>query len=194
MRIVTGVLMGAAAVLALMPWSLSAAAQPGAGRENTDSRGPAASCTNDGPLLVERKYAWPRQKEIALDGTWQLAFGDASQPAMVLPDLGEMAWFETSVPTGVHGALHRAGKAPSPYVGLNAKALRWVEDKAWWFRKSFRVPKDFAGGRRTEGEARRDGRGLLCSEQRSAVRGRRRAAGPGREERAGCGESRRHPD
>jgi beta-mannosidase len=95
--------------------------------------------------VIEKKYAWPREREISLNGAWQLAAGDPAQPATELADLAKLEWFDTTVPTDVHWALVRTGKAPNPYVGLNAKALRWVEDKAWWFRKSFAVPKDFRG-------------------------------------------------
>ncbi len=96
-------------------------------------------------LVVEKKYAWPRATELALDGAWQLAAGDPAQPAAELPDLAKLEWFETSVPTDVHWALVRAGKAPNPYAGFNIKELRWVEDKAWWFRKRFSVPENFRG-------------------------------------------------
>lgn len=96
-------------------------------------------------LVVESKYAWPRQGQLLLDGAWQLASGDIAQPVTALPDLGKLEWFDVSVPTSVHWALYRAGKAPHPYVGLNAKGLRWVEDQAWWFRKKFTVPGSFRG-------------------------------------------------
>ncbi len=105
----------------------------------------ARAADTNSTLLVEKKYAWPRHGQMVLDGAWQLAAGDAAQPKTELPDPGTLDWFDTSVPTDVHWALHRAGKAPHPYVGLNAKELRWVEDKAWWFRKTFTVPKDFRG-------------------------------------------------
>ena len=78
-------------------------------------------------LVVESKYAWPRERQIVLDGEWQLASGNTSQPATELPDLKSLEWFDTAVPTDVHWALYRANKAPHPYVGLNAKQLRWVE-------------------------------------------------------------------
>ena len=104
-----------------------------------------ASADTNSVSVVEKKYAWPRQKQIVLDGAWQLAAGDPAQPNTVLPELAKLDWFDATVPTDVHWALVRAGKAPNPYVGLNAKALRWVEDKAWWFRKNFSVPKDFRG-------------------------------------------------
>lgn len=105
----------------------------------------AGSADTNSVSVVEKKYAWPRQKQIVLDGTWQLAAGDAAHPAAELPDLAGLEWFDAAVPTDVHWALVRAGKAPNPYAGLNSKELRWVEDKAWWFRKSFSVPKEFRG-------------------------------------------------
>jgi len=73
------------------------------------------------------------------------AGGDAAQTNTLLPDLAALDWFETTVPTDVHWALVRAGKAPNPYAKLNIKDLRWVEDKAWYFRKRFSLDKSFRG-------------------------------------------------
>ena len=88
-------------------------------------------------------YPWPRPGQILLDGPWELAFSQPP-PAGKLPEsLDKLDWFSTTVPTDVHWALYRAGRAPHPYVGLGAQKLRWVEDKAWWFRKRFSVPKEF---------------------------------------------------
>jgi beta-mannosidase len=97
----------------------------------------------DPSLVGDKKYAWPRERELALSGAWQLASGDAAQTNTVLPDLARLDWFETTVPTDVHWALVRAGKAANPYAGLHSKDLRWVEDKAWYFRKTFSVDKTF---------------------------------------------------
>lgn len=105
----------------------------------------AGAVETNSHLLVERKYAWPRETEISLNGAWQIADGDPAQPAATLPDLAGLAWFDATVPTSVQWALVRAGKAPHPYADLNAKTLRWVEDKAWWFRKRFIVPPTFTG-------------------------------------------------
>ena len=105
----------------------------------------AQAADTNSVLLVEKKYAWPRAAELSLNGAWQLAAGDAAQPPTELPDLAKLEWFEATVPTDVHWALVRAGQAPNPYAGQNIKTMRWVEDKAWWFRKTFTVPKDFRG-------------------------------------------------
>lgn len=99
----------------------------------------------DGSLRTDYKYAWPREEEIVLDGTWQLAHTDVPDNVALPEDLDGLDWFEAELPTDVHWALYRAGKAGHPYVGLNTPSLRWVEDKAWWFRRRFTVPKSFEG-------------------------------------------------
>ncbi len=96
-------------------------------------------------LVSSPTYAWPRPDQVLLDGPWSLASTETSAGASALPDLGKLEWFATTVPTEVHWALFRAGKAPHPYVGLHAKQMRWVEDRSWWFRRKFTVPKDFRG-------------------------------------------------
>lgn len=97
----------------------------------------------DATLRTDYKYAWPREDQLVLDGSWQLAWTDIPEKVALPENLETMDWFEAQLPTDVHWALHRAGKAGHPYVGLNARDLRWVEDKAWWFRKRFTVPESF---------------------------------------------------
>jgi len=99
----------------------------------------------DGALRTDYKYAWPRDEEIVLDGTWQLAHTDVPDKVALPEDLDGLDWFEAELPADVHWALYRAGRAGHPYVGLNTPSLRWVEDKAWWFRRRFTVPKSFEG-------------------------------------------------
>jgi len=89
-------------------------------------------------------YPWPRAEQLVLDGTWDLAWTDPPAEIALPKQLDRLAWFTATVPGEVHWALHRAGKAPHPYVGLNAKSLRWVEDKTWWYRKRFTVPAAIA--------------------------------------------------
>ena len=93
----------------------------------------------------ESKFAWPRPDQIILDGVWDLAWSDPAESPDALPEVGKLDWFQAAVPCEVHWALHRAGKAPNPYVGLASKQLRWVEDKSWWFRRKFTLPADFRG-------------------------------------------------
>jgi beta-mannosidase len=99
----------------------------------------------DRSLLSDWKYAWPRAEQMVLDGEWSLACTDPPKEASLPKDLDKLEWIRTTVPTEVHWALYRAGKAPHPYVGLNAKSLRWIEDKSWWFRRRFVAPESWRG-------------------------------------------------
>lgn len=105
----------------------------------------AGAAEADPTLVSESKFAWPRADQIVLGGQWSLAWTEPPKEAAALPDLAKLEWIETAVPTEVHWALHRAGKAPHPYVGQGIKQMRWVEDKSWWFRRKFTVPREFRG-------------------------------------------------
>lgn len=107
--------------------------------------GPLPGADRDPSLRTDSKYAWPRHEQIVLDGEWLLAWTDPPQDVALPANLDGLEWIKTTVPTDVHWALYRAGKAPHPYVGRNAKAARWVEDKSWWFRRRFVAPEGWRG-------------------------------------------------
>lgn len=69
--------------------------------------------------------------------------GPSVPPPSLPKNFDRLDWFDVQVPTEVHWALYRAGKAPHPYVGLNLQQMRWVEEKVWWFRRRFVVPEEF---------------------------------------------------
>lgn len=50
-----------------------------------------------------------------------------------------------SVPGTVRNALLEAGKIPDPYVGYNNEKSLWVEDKEWWFFKTFTAGAELKG-------------------------------------------------
>ena len=106
-----------------------------------------ATPPRDPSLRSSANYLWPRQQQVVLDGPWTLAWTDPSQTVALPENMDRLDWFPTTVPGEVHWALYRAGKSPHPYVGLNAKQMRWVEDKSWWFRKRFVFPADMAKDR-----------------------------------------------
>ena len=106
-----------------------------------------ATPPRDPSLRSSAYYPWPRQQQVVLDGSWSLAWTDPPQTVALPENLDRLDWFPTTVPGEVHWALHRAGRAPHPYQGLNAKQMRWVEDKSWWFRKRFVLPADLAKDR-----------------------------------------------
>ncbi len=97
----------------------------------------------DAALRTDYKYAWPREDQLVLDGPWQLAHTDLPNQVALPENLDDLDWFDAELPTDVHWALYRAGKAGHPYVGLNTPGMRWVEDGVWWFRKRFAAPKSF---------------------------------------------------
>lgn len=97
----------------------------------------------DSDLRSDGRYPWPRENETVLDGTWRVAFTEPASGTTLPENLDSLDWFEATIPAEAHWALYRAGRVPHPYVGVNAKELRWVEDKSWWYRKRFHVPAEF---------------------------------------------------
>ena len=48
-------------------------------------------------------------------------------------------WFKASVPGCVHSDLYNNGLIPSPFFGLNAKDIQWIEDAEWEYKLTFHV-------------------------------------------------------
>ena len=53
----------------------------------------------------------------------------------------EMDWLPATVPGGVHEALLAAGRIADPYFDRNEGAVRWVEERDWWFRTHIPAPR-----------------------------------------------------
>lgn len=94
---------------------------------------------------------------VPLDGTWRLSAvcipgggvqhgfaGDAEPPQV---RCRFRAWQDARVPGCVQETLWRAGELPDPYLGDNLDHWRWVEDREWWYRRSFTLPPGFPDGR-----------------------------------------------
>ena len=62
-------------------------------------------------------------------------------------DRPEADWLPAIVPGGVHEALLAAGRIPDPYVDGNERAVRWVEERDWWFRTQIPAASSSPGGR-----------------------------------------------
>ena len=110
----------------------------------------------EGALVLHADW---QMRESALAGDDGAAFSRAGFPAA--------GWYRTSVPTTALGTLVRQGLYPDPYVGTNnlripdaneehnrrydlsrfshlpQQANPWA--KPYWFRREFRLPKEFAG-------------------------------------------------
>lgn len=83
---------------------------------------------------------------ISLDGSWileGLPYGEGTAKEAHLPHYLPADPLEALVPGEVHLDLLRAGRIEEPLFGENAKQCQWVEEREWWYRREFEVPKEF---------------------------------------------------
>ncbi len=102
----------------------------------------AASAPADSePGLCQPYRITPRTgaQHLALDGPWQLGWRDT---AITTPaELDTVTnWFNAEVPSTVQWALHRAGRCGHPYEHLNSQQYDWVDQKVWYYRRTFNLP------------------------------------------------------
>lgn len=91
--------------------------------------------------LANPYYVQPRTgaQHIALSDNWELSWRDAQITATT--DLAAQAkWIQVAHPQSVQMALHHAGELPHPYYNLNSKKYEWVDEKVWYYRRSFTLP------------------------------------------------------
>jgi beta-mannosidase len=97
---------------------------------------------SDGPKLYQPYRITPRTgaQHIALSGEgWELSHTD--QPIKALSDLANRKdGFQTSVPNSVHWSYYKAGKLPHPYYHKNSDLYKFMDEKVWYYRKSFATP------------------------------------------------------
>ncbi|MCE5200708.1 MAG: sugar-binding domain-containing protein [Armatimonadota bacterium] len=85
------------------------------------------------------------RNEQILNGKWELAAfdsgcGDWQRVESPYP-------LHAPVPGEVHPALESAGIIDDPFYGTNSEHLQWIEDKEWWYRRSFTLPSGFEKSR-----------------------------------------------
>jgi beta-mannosidase len=76
----------------------------------------------------------------SLNGEWQLrheALAVSGLPGLALVTPMQTGWLPAQVPGEVHLDLMAAGLMEEPLFSTNAPACRWVEDRSWWFRRTF---------------------------------------------------------
>ena len=79
---------------------------------------------------------------VSLDGEWNFCWTDTAVDA---PSALSFE-YPTEIPASVYHSLHRAGVLPNPYVGTNSKQYHWVDEKVWYYRKTFALDRaDFDG-------------------------------------------------
>lgn len=99
------------------------------------------------PALWQPYRISPRTgaQHLSLDGEWRLGWRDAGVGNVAELD-GLTTWLAAQVPSTVQWALHRAGKHGHPYAHLNSKQYDWVDEKVWYYRRSFDLPAARSGG------------------------------------------------
>lgn len=75
---------------------------------------------------------------VSLDGTWKLTFSKRG-----IPEEKWGRWIEAQVPGDVHLDLMRAGIIPEPLIEDNTQKMEWIEEKDWWYRKTFYIGSNF---------------------------------------------------
>lgn len=92
-------------------------------------------------------------RQISLNGTWVLKYGPQQKPAvrMIDPEIPpEWEQLLAQVPGNVELDLIRAGKLPADLDrGNNIYKLRELENRQWWYSRTFEAPS-LAGGERCE--------------------------------------------
>ncbi|MGH7955968.1 MAG: glycoside hydrolase family 2 protein [Opitutaceae bacterium] len=104
------------------------------------------------PLQQAPLYRTPRPppRQLDLNGEWELASSPRPENVQLLASLDSLpseGWINASVPGMVQWQLFRAGRIPHPYKDTNTKDLAWIEERAWWYRKTFDVPPAWNGRR-----------------------------------------------
>lgn len=83
---------------------------------------------------------------LSLNGPWRLAGFEPGQANWSAPDALLPRGAQEivgNVPGEVQVDLHRAGIIPDPYYGANAGDLGWIEEREWWYKRTFEVEEDF---------------------------------------------------
>lgn len=75
---------------------------------------------------------------------WTL--GHADQPINNTRELaGLKDPFVTTVPNSVHWSYYKAGKLPHPYYHKNSLQYQFMDEKVWYYQKSFKMPQKNPG-------------------------------------------------
>ncbi|MDF2922271.1 MAG: beta-mannosidase [Paenibacillaceae bacterium] len=88
--------------------------------------------------LSQPYYIEPRtgERHLDLNGQWDYAYTDHPWN----PGSEEPAWnLTTQVPNSLFWSLFESGVLPHPYEACNSKQYHWVDEKIWYYRKTFRL-------------------------------------------------------
>ena len=94
--------------------------------------------------LNQNYYIEQRQNEnhIDLNGEWSFLWLDE-----ITDTISNLKCeYKTTIPTSLYHMLHKAGVLPDPYYSDNSKLYHWVDEKIWYYKKSFALNQnDFSG-------------------------------------------------
>ncbi|WP_163194313.1 beta-mannosidase [Clostridium thermarum] len=83
--------------------------------------------------------------KILLKDNWKLqCFEEDSVCDTILAsaDVDLSEWLDVEVPGDVHSTLLKYKKIEDPFYSTNAEKCRWIEDKTWWYKKSFNFERE----------------------------------------------------
>ena len=86
--------------------------------------------------LSQPYYIDPREgsAHLSLNGKWDFTYADQETAP------GLISWnMTTSIPNSVYWSLYEAGVTPHPHEKNNSKQYAWVDQKIWYYRKTFTV-------------------------------------------------------
>lgn len=95
--------------------------------------------------------------QLSLDGTWKLkgyplGEGLSRKSTGILlvgapPDRSDQTTnaIDAQLPGSVRKALLANRDIPDPYIETNSLKSLWVEEREWWFNKTFRLPRNWTG-------------------------------------------------
>ena len=75
---------------------------------------------------------------LSLNGTWKLTYRDQKLPGNIWG-----RWINAQVPGDVHLDLMNAGIIPEALIEDNTQKMEWIEEKDWWYQKTFSVENLF---------------------------------------------------
>ncbi|WP_080055522.1 glycoside hydrolase family 2 protein [Spirosoma aerolatum] len=110
------------------------------------AQGTTAVSTPDNPFAEEKNKLWqpyritPRTgaQHVSLSGDgWELSHTNAPITDLKAPRTDP---FQTSIPNSVHWSYYKAGKLPHPYYHKNSDQYKFMDEKAWYYRKTFPTP------------------------------------------------------
>ncbi len=86
------------------------------------------------PYYIEKRSD---SKHFSLNGEWSFCWKDVRQD-----NIENIAFeYKTQLPSDVYFSLYNAGVLPHPYKELNSKQYRWVDEKIWYYRRTFSLDK-----------------------------------------------------